>query len=159
MSAANTAPSLPLPRSWIEEHLPHRGGMCLLDSVVEFDDDHAVCTSPAHRASDNPLRAHDALAAICAVEFAAQATAVHAELRTREPVPGHEPRRGMITSVRAIECRVERLDQLSDPLWIRVHCLQGDGRTALYRFEVGTAAVPASVCGRLALLLEAEPRP
>ena len=69
-----------LDRHWIESHIPHQGGMCLLDEVLNWNATRVQCRSSTHRDPANPLRAHDRLAAVCGIEYAAQAMAVHGAL-------------------------------------------------------------------------------
>src|SRR6478672_10306008 len=71
---------MPLDHDWIEQHIPHKGRMCLLDEVLSWDAARIRCRSSSHRATDNPLRAHGRLGAACGIEYAAQAMAVHGAL-------------------------------------------------------------------------------
>ena len=66
-----------LGRDWIEAHLPHRGAMCLLDGVLEYDGRRIVCRASSHSDPANPLRVGDRLPAACGVEYGAQAMAAH----------------------------------------------------------------------------------
>ena len=54
---------MPLDHEWIEQHIPHKGRMCLLDEVLSWDATRIRCRSSSHRARDNPLRAHGRLRA------------------------------------------------------------------------------------------------
>ena len=54
--------------------------MCLLDEVLTWDATQIRCRSATHRVPDNPLRAHGRLGAVCGIEYAAQAMAVHGAL-------------------------------------------------------------------------------
>src|SRR5438132_13832829 len=63
--------------------IPHAGLMCLLDRVLRWDDESVVCVSETHRDPANPLRRHVRLSAVHAVEYGAQAAAVHAALRAQ----------------------------------------------------------------------------
>ena len=53
--------------------IPHAGLMCLLDRVLQWDDESIVCVSQTHRDSNNPLRRDRRLSALHAVEYGAQA--------------------------------------------------------------------------------------
>lgn len=72
-----------LSRKEISEQIPHAGRMVLLDEVVEWDDDHIVCRSHSHQDRDNPLYLSGQLSAVCAIEYAAQAMAVHGSVLAR----------------------------------------------------------------------------
>ena len=64
--------------------IPHSGLMCLLDSVIQWDDRSIACISHTHRDVANPLRREGRLSAVHAFEYGAQAAAVHGGLRARE---------------------------------------------------------------------------
>jgi predicted hotdog family 3-hydroxylacyl-ACP dehydratase len=174
-----------LDRHWIAMHLPHQGNMCLLEEVVAWDARQVVCRAVSHRASDNPLRAHGRLAAICAVEYAAQASAIHGALQLHPVQAGLGDERagrerlvaeasarfGLLASVRAVELRVKALDQIMNDLLVRVRQLHTDGHGALYAFSIEDQAAagdgaegrdllvgrspPPLVQGRLSVLLDA----
>ena len=113
---------VPLDRQWIEQHIPHKGRMCLLDEVLSWDAARIRCRSATHRASDNPLRSHGRLGAACGIEYAAQAMAVHGALvaasapleRTvASSVRGSIGAAvGYLASVRNVALHVARLDDL-----------------------------------------------
>jgi predicted hotdog family 3-hydroxylacyl-ACP dehydratase len=108
--------------------------MCLLDRVLSWDSHAIVCVSSSHRAPDNPLRARGRLGAACAIEYAAQAIAVHGALL--RPDPGSPPGVGLLASAREVELLVSRLDDLSGDLQVSAQRLHGDLRGALYSFAL-----------------------
>ena len=69
-----------LSRNQIAERIPHAGRMVLLDEVVEWDEEHIVCRSSSHQDRANPLYLAGQLSSVCAIEYAAQAMAVHGSL-------------------------------------------------------------------------------
>ena len=85
--------------------LPHAGAMVLIDRVVAWTDHEAVCATRAHLAPGNPLRRGGILPAICGMEIALQAAAVHGALRG-----GGSARRGVLAVLRDVTLSVERLD-------------------------------------------------
>ena len=126
-------------RDAIADLIPQRGEMCLLDAVVHWDHERIVCHSERHVAADNPLRAHGRLAAIHAIEFAAQAMAVHQRLTAmRRHAPGY----GLLVSVRQCTFAIDRLDGCASPLVIEAHRLAASADAITYRFEVGAAGGP-----------------
>lgn len=143
--------SPPLDRAWIAAHIPHSGSMCLLDEVVAWDDVRIVCTATSHLDPRNPLRANDRLAAVCGVEYAAQAMAVHGAVR--DGAQGR-PRVGFLASVRGVEARVERLDDLDGPLIVEAERVSGDGNNVLYRFAIRRGE-RLLLTGRAAVMLDA----
>jgi predicted hotdog family 3-hydroxylacyl-ACP dehydratase len=140
-----------LDRTWIAAHIPHQGGMCLLEAVTEWSAEHVRCTAASHRQSDNPLRDHGRLGAACGIEYAAQAMAIHgALLATKDG----QPRQGYLASVRGVDLRVERLDDIEADLDVEVERLSGDDNNVLYRFQV-RAAGRLLLDGRAAVILDA----
>jgi len=142
---------MPLDRPWIGAHIPHAGGMCLLDEVLSWDATHIECRSATHRAADNPLRAHGRLGSACGVEYAAQAMAVHGALvtgRTSAPTAGY------LAGLRAVVLHVERLDDIQADLLISGERINGDDTTVIYQFAVHDAARPL-VTGRATIVLDA----
>jgi predicted hotdog family 3-hydroxylacyl-ACP dehydratase len=137
---------------WIASHIPHQGTMCLLDRVLSWDSQSIVCLCTSHRAADNPLRAHGRLGAACAIEYAAQAIAVHGALLQprQEAIPGF----GLLASAREVELLVTRLDDLSEDLRVSAQRLHSDTRGALYSFALH-ADHSLLVRGRASLLLGA----
>jgi predicted hotdog family 3-hydroxylacyl-ACP dehydratase len=139
-------------RNWIASHIPHQGTMCLLDRVLSWDTQGIVCLSSSHRAADNPLRAHGRLGSACAIEYAAQAIAIHGALL--QPHPGTSPAVGLLASAREVELLVTRLDDVAPDLQVTAQRLHSDARGALYSFALH-ADHDLLVRGRASLLLNA----
>jgi predicted hotdog family 3-hydroxylacyl-ACP dehydratase len=125
--------------------------MCLLDSVAEWDGERIRCTAASHRWPENPLRAGGRLAAVCGIEYAAQAMAVHGALAGDT---GTGPRPGVLASVRGVELFVARLDDIAADLEVEAERLSGDGNNVLYRFTLA-AAGRLLLAGRAAVVLDA----
>jgi predicted hotdog family 3-hydroxylacyl-ACP dehydratase len=138
-----------LGREEIARLIPHAGSMCLIDRVDSWDNDMIRCRTTRHRALDNPLRSEDRLAAVCGVEFAAQAMALHGRLAAGDDKP---PRVGVLASLRDVECRVERLDFIAGDLFIEAERLIGDERQSVYCFTIRDAD-SVLVTGRAFVLL------
>jgi predicted hotdog family 3-hydroxylacyl-ACP dehydratase len=138
-------------REDIERLVPHAGAMCLLDGVEHWDDQRIRCVSRTHRDADNPLRANGRLPAVCGIEYAAQAMAVHGGLMRG----GARPRAGYLAAVRDLACRRERLDDLDGDLVVEAERMMGDEDRVIYRFRLlaGGAEV---LSGRAAVVLDAE---
>jgi predicted hotdog family 3-hydroxylacyl-ACP dehydratase len=167
-----------LERDWIAAHLPHQGRMCLLDEVLSWDPQQLQCRTGTHRRADHPLRAHGRLGGACALEYAAQAAAVHGALLALSGVlhtaggagagagagadagtgVGANVGAGMLVGARAIELAVERLDDIAEDLLVGAVRLYADARSALYSFELqqANAGAPRRLAhGRLSLWLPA----
>jgi predicted hotdog family 3-hydroxylacyl-ACP dehydratase len=113
--------------------IPHSGAMCLLDGVVAWDARRILCMSRSHHAADNPLRSGGRLPAVCGVEYAMQAMAVHGGLAGN--IDGR-PRAGYLASLRELECRGGRLDDLAGDLLVEAEQLAGDGVHVMYSFKL-----------------------
>jgi predicted hotdog family 3-hydroxylacyl-ACP dehydratase len=129
--------------------IPHSGGMCLLDEVLGYGPDHIRCLARSHRAADNPLRIAGELAAVCGVEYAAQAMALHGRLTLQ----AERARAGYLASVRELACHVARLDDVHGELIIDVRHLMGDEAQAVYAFTL-SAGGRLLIEGRAAVILQ-----
>jgi len=155
---------VPLDHQWIEQHIAHKGRMCLLDEVLSWDATRIRCRSASHRAADNPLRAHGRLGAACGIEYAAQAMAVHGALvAASAPLASTVARSvrssigaalGYLASVRNVTLYVARLDDLEADLIACAERITGDGRTVLYEFSVWNAVQPL-LRGRASIVFDA----
>ena len=138
-------------KTWIAEHIPHQGDMCLLDRVVAWDEQQLRCTASSHRLTSNPLRSGNRLSAVCAIEYAAQAMAVHGALLASAEYT--RPRAGMLVSVRETSIHALRLDDLIADLDIEVVCIHRSAANILYRFDVQADGKPLAD-GRAAVILD-----
>jgi predicted hotdog family 3-hydroxylacyl-ACP dehydratase len=159
-TAAAAKLTAPLAKDWIAAHIPHAGSMCLLDTVTAWDDVSIRCTATSHLDAHNPLRADGRLAAICGVEYAAQAMAVHGAVLASaalgaDPHANPSPRAGFLASLRDLEVNVARLDTLGGPLDIEAERLGGDGNNVLYRFTLHCGG-ELLMTGRAAVILDAD---
>ena len=121
-----------LNREWIAAHIPHQGGMCLLDEVIDWNAVRILCRTATHRAPDYPLRAHGRLGVACGIEYAAQAMALHGALAGG----GAVSQVGLLAGIRAARFFVLRLDDIESDLICEATRLAGDGLTALYEFAL-----------------------
>ena len=143
---------MPLDHAWLLAHIPHQGSMCLLDGVTGWDGQHIRCTASSHRDADNPLRAHGRLGVACGIEYAAQSMAAHGALLAPSD---SSPRAGYLASVRSVDCRVARLDDILTDLEIEAERLSGDDNLILYGFRV-SAAGRDLLTGRATVVLNAD---
>jgi predicted hotdog family 3-hydroxylacyl-ACP dehydratase len=129
---------VPLDRQWIERHIPHQGGMCLLDEVLMWNPGRVQCRSSTHRDIANPLRSRDRLAAVCGIEYAAQAMAVHGALIASRITPSSQSAAvaGYLASVRNVALFARRLDDVESDLVAAAELVTGDEHTVLYDFSV-----------------------
>lgn len=138
-------------RQAIAARIPHQGSMCLLDSVERWDAEQIVCLTRSHLLADNPLRAAGRLGVANAIEYAAQAMALHGSLLAGDADP---PRAGYLTSVREASWHCQRLDEEADALQVQAERLSGNDITAMYRFAVSSGG-RLLASGRLGVVLNA----
>ena len=105
--------------------------MCLLDQVVHCDETTIRCTSRTHLDPANPLRSRNRLHAVCGIEYAAQAMALHGALMTPGSASG-----GYLASVRDVRWRTPRLDDVRAELQVEATCLSAHAHAAIYRFRL-----------------------
>ncbi len=144
-------PPLTLARDGIKALIPHSGRMFLLARLDAWDAERIVCAASNHRDADHPLRTRRGLLAPAAIEYAAQAMALHGALVGQATGTPATP--GFLASVRGVQLHVLRLDVLSvDELRIEAIRQAGDARQILYAFHISHAGRPVAE-GRAAVVL------
>ena len=102
-------------RAAVQRMIPHAGDMCLLAGAREVDAGHVLCVATSHRDARNPLRRRDCLPAVCGIEYASQAMALHGAWTH---AAAENPRPGMLVSVREASWDVQRLDDVAGEMLI-----------------------------------------
>ena len=127
-----------LTRDGIAALIPHSGTMCLLARLDAWDTQRIVCAASNHRDTDHPLRTRRGLLAPAAIEYAAQAMALHGALIGLAAGTPATP--GYLASARGVQLNVLRLDDLpvAGPDELRIEAVRqaGDARQILYAFTV-----------------------
>jgi predicted hotdog family 3-hydroxylacyl-ACP dehydratase len=136
----------------IAKVIPHTGDMCLLDGVLECDAQRIRCISRTHRDTDNPMRSGDTLLALCGIEYAAQAMAVHGAWDAKFD---RKPRAGYLAALRDVTCHTMRLDDLDDDLIIVAEKVMGDDSRVIYQFDIHAGA-DKIMSGRATVVLDAD---
>lgn len=115
--------------------LPHAGAMVMLESIDHFDDTRIVCSTTRHRAADNPMRGGSGsrLRALCGIEFAAQAMALHGALRRSPP---SALRHGRVAAVRDVVVHCRYLDAVEGPLVVECRLEAAAGNAYAYVFTL-----------------------
>jgi predicted hotdog family 3-hydroxylacyl-ACP dehydratase len=131
--------------------IPHAGAMHLLDGVLSWDADRIRCLSRSHRDRQNPLRMDGRLSALCGIEYAAQAMAIHGALAGNVL---KRPQLGYLASLREVRCSRARLDDLEGDLIVEAERMMGEESHVIYGFEVRVGDVEV-LRGRAAVVLEA----
>jgi predicted hotdog family 3-hydroxylacyl-ACP dehydratase len=140
-----------LDHTGIAARIPHSGTMCLLHSVLGWSAEDIRCRIANHADLSHPLRTTGGLLSVCAIEYAAQAMALHGALCGDAAAP---PRQGALASARSVRLWVPRLDDAIGPLQLCAMLIGGDPQQALYRFELSDAAGHMLVDGRAAVVLD-----
>ena len=146
-----------LNRAAIAALIPHSGAMCLLEEVRSSDVDGIVCRAVSHRDAGHPLREDGILSAVCGIEYAAQAMAVHGALVGKaagQAAGDRHARRGMLAAARDVVFHVERLDDIADDLVVSARKLVAEDGWLLYEFVL-QAGAKELVRGRAAVSLTA----
>lgn len=122
-----------LDKTWIEQRIPHKGSMCLLDEVRSWDELAIVCKASSHRALTHPLREADGLGITVGIEYAAQAMAIHGALLDKDVA---EAKVGYLTSTRDVSWQVQRLSDVQGDLEIRAERLSANASNVMYQFSL-----------------------
>ncbi|CAN7334244.1 hydroxymyristoyl-ACP dehydratase [Trinickia sp. LjRoot230] len=125
--------STQLEASEIYRRIPHAGAMRLLDAVQRWDERSIACTAHSHAEPQHPLRQNGEVSSVHALEYAAQAMAVHASL-VRGGMPlGHV----YVASFMKIVLSPHPLDRIvRSPLEIRAALEVSNASAARYSFVV-----------------------
>jgi len=132
----------------IRDLVPHQGAMCLLEEVLQWDENAIACRAVSHRDPANPLRSGGALSAVMGVEYAAQAVAVHGGLSRK----AEKPKKGYLAALRDVECLVERLDTEAGDLVVRATRVAAESGRLLYDFRIESGGRDL-LKGRLSVVL------
>ena len=131
--------------------IPHAGAMCLLAGVTRWDASHITCIAQSHRDINNPLARNGKVGALCGIEFAAQAMAVHGGLIG---AVGQRPRAGLLVSVRDVIANVEYLSDHNEDLLIEAEQLMSEQSSVCYNFTLHAGKMEL-LRGRATVVLDA----
>ena len=135
--------------SAISALVPHRSGMCLLDTVESWSPETIACRATSHLNSANPLRRGGKLSALAGIEYGLQAAAAHGALLDRAPQPP-----GYLAGLRSVRLLRRRLD---DPV-LGVLAVQAmlqfrNASGLIYEFAVHSESGEELVAGRATIIL------
>jgi predicted hotdog family 3-hydroxylacyl-ACP dehydratase len=137
----------------IMARVPHQGAMCWLARLLAWSDERIVCEADNHPDRDHPLRGAHGLLAGAAIEYAAQAMALHGALRAEAQGQAAGAVPGFLASARGVKLARWRLDDVTGPLRIEAERLAGDTRQLLYGFTVADSTGAALAEGRATVVL------
>ena len=141
-----------LDHAGIASRIPHRGPMCLLDRVTAWSADRIDAVAVNHVDPAHPLRTSSGLLASAAIEYAAQAPAVHGALCASAAGGTASP--GFLASARDVRLAALRLDDLAGELLVTAERQAADAGRLLYAFTVRHQGRDIA-SGRLAVVLDA----
>ncbi len=118
----------------IERRVPHAGAMCLLDRVVRWDASRIDCEAESPRAG-HPLELAQGVPVVAAVEYAAQAAALHVALLDGRLEPGG----GMLAKLSGVVLSEGWLAASSGGLKIQADLLARSDAGCTYNFAVHDA--------------------
>ena len=142
-----------LDRQGLEALIPHTGGMCLLDAVIDWDDSRIVCETRSHQLQNNPLRSGDMLHSLHLAEYGAQAMAVHGGLLAQ--AEGSTAAPGFLAMLRGLQLHCQRVDDLEGPLTVTASQLLAADSGWTYQFTVEHADQTLAE-GRVTVMLQQE---
>jgi predicted hotdog family 3-hydroxylacyl-ACP dehydratase len=115
----------------IEELVPHRSPMLVLDEVLHYDGPHVTCRARVR--GDSPFVREGLMPAVMLVEHMAQATAAWLGLRALER--GDPIRAGVLAGSRKVELEIDAVE-VGDDLEVRVEHIWGEEQLASFSCEI-----------------------
>lgn len=121
----------------IEALIPHKGGMCLWDSVLAFDEQQIHCRTTRHLMPDHPLKEDGQMSRLHLIEYGAQLVAVHGGLLSLQNTSAADPQIGYLASVRQVQFDEFAMNALHTPyLSGEAEQLMADDSGKLYQFRI-----------------------
>jgi predicted hotdog family 3-hydroxylacyl-ACP dehydratase len=124
-----------LSRNEIENLIPHKGAMCLLDRVLTWDNAGIRMATRTHRDNTNPLRSTLGLRSVHLCEYGAQAMALHGALlaQSRQHAAFQN---GLLASLRNVKLYCVFIHDLPNELIVTAECGQAGDTLLQYLFRV-----------------------
>lgn len=135
-------------KSEIEKLIPHGHQMCLLDKVLESDEQHIVCSTESHLRDDNPLIEGGQLEAVALVEYGAQAAAIHAAL-IHSGMGEQKP--AYLGAIKTLKLGLINLGNITSALIVEACCELSNPNGAIYSINVKSADKTV-ISGRIILI-------
>jgi len=141
-----------LSRPDIQARVPHAGSMCLIERVEHWDEGQLLCQADCAR-PDHPLRSKGKLPSSVAIEYAAQAAAIHGSLLDGV----NDARPGYLVKLSKVTLHSEYLEDTTNVLNITVQLISRSDLSCLYAFEV-TEGSQHLAAGRLMIAFTQQPQ-
>lgn len=116
--------------------IPHSGTMCLLEGVLDWNENEVHCLAISHLEPTNPLRNHGQLTSVQLLEYGTQAMAVHGGLLAR--ATGGTALPGYLASLRDVVLEQEFIEGITTPLNIRAQKIATTTDSFMYNFTIST---------------------
>ena len=123
-----------LDRVDIQRIVPQTGAMCLLESVTRWDATQIVCSALPPNES-HPLASDGVVHAVAAVEYAAQATAIHGALLNNATAP----QAGLLAKLTDVTFHGDDVPADAGSINVHAQLLSASAAGCLYTFNVSTA--------------------
>lgn len=114
--------------------IPHDGSMCLLDGVDSWDERQIQCWSKSHLVADNPLRNSSRLSSVNAIEYGAQAVAIHGRLISDDN--SSTSHSGFLVQIKNIDFEDCDLSSLPGNLCVQAEQIHCDNTSMLYTISI-----------------------
>jgi predicted hotdog family 3-hydroxylacyl-ACP dehydratase len=151
-------PPLTLNKIEIALRVPHKDAMCLLDTVESWSSDD-IFANAIIDSKTNPLMIEGQLDSTAAIEYAAQAMAVHgallSEVAAAKGDSQRKPSMGFLASVRSVVCHKPWLHESTNPIAISATRTAGTVSPVSYDFSV-SAREEVYVTGKATVVLNFE---
>ncbi len=118
------------------QQLPHSGAMCLLDRVVAWDEQRICCSTASHLSGANPLRHDGVLPGLCALEYAAQALALHGVLNRQQRAVSGQYEQAYVVSSKQLVFTADNLADVGESLTIKAELTVWHEASAIYAVSV-----------------------
>jgi predicted hotdog family 3-hydroxylacyl-ACP dehydratase len=108
--------------------------MCLLERVLDYDEQFIRLETHTHRSPRNPLRMNDRLRSVHLCEYGAQAMAVHGAVKSQSV--GEQAKPGMLVALRSVTFARDYVEDLPGALIVTARCLQASATSLQYQFVI-----------------------
>lgn len=139
----NSHSSSTLETSALYERLPHSGNMCLLDTVI--DHDASVIHCMAANLTGSPLKRGHKISSWIALEYAAQAFALHGLLNTQNTVANPIIDKAFVATIKHMTCFENDLHDTDKPLQVSARILASQPQLASCEFLITLDNKPLAV--------------
>ena len=114
--------------------VPHQGLMCLIDQIIDHSPETIRCRAQVNH-NNHPLAQNGEIPSMVAIEYAAQACAIHGALIDN----AGQSKPGFLVKITNTELETQALSIDDGPLTIFAQRLGSTDQGCLYKFKVNTS--------------------